>query len=80
MRISLVFLTRQAIVQLQVAVRMSDSVAVSESESDGVVASGVQRARGRGRAVVRVVAEIVRHRAMALVTGDFTPLFLTALR
>ena len=33
-------------------------------------------------AVVRVVvvAEIVRHRAMALVTGDFTPLFLTGLR
>ena len=48
---------------------------MSESESDGVVASGVRRGRRRGRVVV--VAEIVSHRAM--VTGDFTPLFLTAL-
>ena len=63
----------------------SDSVAVSvsesESESDGVVVSGVRR---RGRAVGAVgvvgavVAEIDRHRAMALVTGYLTPLFQTA--
>ena len=32
------------------------------------------------RVVGAVVAEIVRHRAMALVTGDFTPLFLMGLR
>ena len=73
----------------------SDSVAVSvsesESESDGVVVGGVRRrgrGRGRGRAVGAVgavgavVAEIDRHRAMALVTGFqyLTPLFLTAPR
>ena len=53
---------------------------MSESESDGVVASGVRRGRrvvDAVGAVGAVVAEIVSHRAM--VTGDFTPLFLTAL-
>ena len=78
----MVFLTRQATVLLVTSSSESDSVAVSESESEsyGVVISLFDVVVGAVGAVGAVVSQIARHMAMALVTGDLIPLFLTAPR
>ena len=79
-RIFMVFLTKQATVVVVLAVRVTALLSVSVSRSQRAMAS--LSAVFEDVAVDAVVAEIDRHRAMALVTGFqyLTPLFLTAPR
>ena len=91
MRIFRVFLTRQAtvvVVLVVLAVRVTALLSVSVSRSQRAMALlsavfedvAVYAVRAVGAVGAVAVAEIDRHRAMALVTGYLTPLFLTAPR